>query len=54
MVTEKINYKNIIPYSKNNKIHTKQQIDISDLLSGVYFVKVVNEKEVVVGKFVKE
>ena len=28
MVTEKINYKNIIPYSKNNKIHTKQQIDI--------------------------
>ena len=32
----------------------KTQIDISNLLSGVYFVKVVGEKGLQVGKFVKQ
>jgi hypothetical protein len=32
----------------------KTQIDISNLPSGVYFVRLINDKTVEVGKFVKE
>jgi len=32
----------------------KTQLDISDLPSGVYFVRVINDKAVSIGKFVKQ
>ena len=37
-----------------NLIKPKTQIDISNLPSGVYFVRVTNDKTVEVGKFIKE
>jgi hypothetical protein len=34
--------------------NTKTQIDISSLSSGIYFVKLINDKQVEVRKIIKE
>ncbi|MBK5286778.1 MAG: T9SS type A sorting domain-containing protein, partial [Bacteroidia bacterium] len=43
-----------LPATANGSQHWQAGIDVSELKSGIYFVKVRGEKEERVGKFVKE